>query len=257
MSKLEQLAYKMQPAGHEKPQDRRKYDKPNRKLAEAFEKWLKSSATTPAKYYKRALAYTKGIEASVEEAHALLWTRQDHPRIHEAGFFLSAVYNRSNNEEIIFDMNLVTAVNFLAYQLQKNKTFINCADSTGMYCGFHSKGKLINYGKAGIDFGGLNASQVLNYGYSPILGREAKLVINLGACKLVPRCGLLLNLGTVDNVSALSLLDERLQYSPEIKAQMSALKTELEKGRNDYRTALAILKNPAFEKAVYDLQRRK
>lgn len=253
-SKLEQMAYKMQPAGHEEQQPKRKYTAPDKRLAEAFDKW-KSEPTKPLNYYKRALNYTKGIEASVEEAHALLYARQDDPKIYDSGIFISAIYNKSGAKEIIFDMDLETNVNFLAYNLRKDKTFINCSDSVGLHCGKISKGTLINYGRLSlVGFGSNSTGKILNYGYASMMGSHSNFAINLGECGSINYGGFVLNFGETDHIDASRVLDDRLPISPERRARMNYLKNELEKGRTDYRIALAVLKNPAFQKALQELE---
>lgn len=152
---MSEPVYKLQPAGHEEPPAKRKYPEPDRKLRDAFEKYL---SLTPERldsnidyhysgtldYFDRhAKNYLEDIKATPEEAHGLLLARELKGREKEiAGFFLSAVYNKSEAKDIVYDLE--TEVWHLAYSLSPDKAFINYGNGYHL-SGTSSKGIIINY----------------------------------------------------------------------------------------------------------------
>jgi len=202
-SKLEQMAYKMQPAGHEEQPQKRKNTQPRSKLAEIFEKWLKEAPSnldignfnTTQKLYKGAEAALTGLKPSLEELHGLLLGFADHPHIQAAGFFLSATYNTLTNKEIVYDLPI--ELSFLGCNLSASKILVVKSQTgtylgekaqgpivnlseTGHFAGSHAEAPLINYGVAGASFGSMEKSVSINYGKTLHDFNGGPVAINLG-----------------------------------------------------------------------------
>jgi len=179
------LAYKLEPAGHEE-RPKRKYTTPSRKLVNAFEKWLDSSQNDeewlPDRTYRRAEETLKGIDASIDEAHSLVMKNQDHPSITKAGYFLSCIYNKSPEKQIVYD--LPVPLEGIGYRLPKNKSLVN--KTHGSYnLGLQSAGVTLNYADYDCEssYNAFNSSGIfVNYGKNKgELGRNSQgYVINCG-----------------------------------------------------------------------------
>jgi len=193
MSKLEQMTYKMQPAGHEEPSPRRGHQEQNKDVAKAFEEFV---TRWPIIWNeKEADQIVPKYKISLEEAHAYVFANQDHERIYLAGPFLSQVYMHVPEKEIIFDIKTQTNLGEHARMLPADKTFINFVPT--MHCGSEAKGKIINY--AGRLFhkgalynlyvGGASSGIVINYGRADSIGAEST--------------GLCLNYAKTENFSGL------------------------------------------------------
>jgi len=219
-----EMGYKFKGSGHEVPEEKRKYEQPPQKLREAFEKWLGGLPDrdeldiTQDVIGKLAISALSGLECSVNEANSLLIHFSGHERITDAGIFLSVVYAKAHEKEIVFDIDIGKPIDSLGYRLPKDKILllkaptqrlgekakgvvVNMSNSENL----ESDGLTINYGKAIIhslysDFPGIN------YGESDYFGGGCtSFVINLG--KAGERFGggaqLGINYGTVgDNAGA-------------------------------------------------------
>jgi len=144
---LEAIAYKMQPAGHDAGHPRRKYSKSSSKLARAFEKWLNSHQNDderlPHPVYTSAEELLNSIDANIDEAHSLVIKNQDNPGIANAGFFLSCIYNKSNEKQIVYDLNV--PLSGIGYKLPENKSLINKTHGSHNL-GHQAAGVIVNYG---------------------------------------------------------------------------------------------------------------
>jgi len=169
---MSNLTYKFKGAGHEEPEGKRKYEKPNRRLAAIFEEWLKAAEMdmldrdensreppTATSYIRDKLA---GCPCTVAEAHGLLIKYQDHPKIKEAGTFLTLIYNRAKDKVIIFDVDIGARINSLGHELAKGKCLVN-KSNVGEHFGSCSEGLIINYGEAGDYCGDSTEGPFLNY----------------------------------------------------------------------------------------------
>jgi len=270
MSKLEAMAYKMQPAGHEKPQDKRKYEKPDSRLAKGFEKWLKKISFTPCdeseeyneqndEWCKKALAIIKPLNPSITDAHALLVHYQDHPKISDAGLFITTIYNQSPERDIILDLKLDTPITAIGYKLAEGKRFINYDNLNSEICSW-SKSPAINYGKM-IDFGEDSSALLINLGSTVTIGVSSEddsapspVIINFGKC-----AGVISGSdGTIISLNDPTVPDpydeeyprfnpkyllkaEDCRKTPQLAAYLERLKQKFEAGRNDYTKALAAL----------------
>jgi len=161
MSKLETMAYKMQPAGHESPEAKRKYQRSDKKLEAAFLRFLESwDVDKGCDHPERMIT---DIDANIPEMHALLLAHQDHEKIAWAGGFVSAIYNKAPDETIIFDLKLATPINSLGKSLRKNKTIIN-RSTVGDYFGSEAEGTVINEGIVKKDMGREATGPIINLG---------------------------------------------------------------------------------------------
>lgn len=173
--KSETLAYKFQSAGHSAPERARAYPKPDTRLVKAFSTWLDrvpkelDGNDDDLKYYNLAHNLVKtfakgaGKKSLLDEAHALLVVYQDHPKIASSGLFLSALYNSLRDEEIVFDLELDDAPEWLGYRLAEGKVLINRGKIGDEACR-QAVGTVINYGDAGEDMGRDASGLVINYG---------------------------------------------------------------------------------------------
>jgi len=196
----EALAYKMQPAGHEEPEKRKSYERPDKSLCNTFEQWLEMEPDwyhleREEERFNQATDLVKDLTFSQDQVHALLIQYQDHPRVvhpfvqdkkHDRpwedhiAWFLSACYNKVEDRDIIFNIQTPRPLDQLGYKLAKGKRLINFA-TIGDHAMFQAEGDLINYGKAGVKAGQDNG-YVLNYASCPDeLGCGSKgPVINFG-----------------------------------------------------------------------------
>lgn len=162
--KSESLAYKLQPAGHEASNAKRKYASPDKKLELAFEKFLKKTyRVNPDKYGEFAKELLKNVQASVDEAHALVVKYQEHPDIRDAGNFISAIYNKAPEKTIVYEFDI--PIDFLAHKLAKDKIFVNKGYG-GFYVGGASRGIIVNQNLTCGTFGFEAQGPVINYGKS-------------------------------------------------------------------------------------------
>jgi len=203
---MSRLAYKFKGSGHEVPDEKRKFEKPDDKLAAALEEWLRDGW---ASAYSPALKLIKPLKPSIADAHSLLIRYQDHTLFKQLGLFISAIYNQAPDEVIVYDLG-IKASN-IGYLLRKNKILINKSElSYG--CGSNSKGTIINLGKmeGGIDGACLKAhGTCINYGQiKGEFGRESSgSILNYGIVKQhvgVESTGFIANLGIAESAGQFS-----------------------------------------------------
>jgi len=201
---LEQMAYKMQPAGHEEPPQKRKYEEPGRKFSETFEKWLKEFPQK-AEYkdrvaaYNKALRQTKHLDYTIYECSSLLLKYQENERLNHAGLFLSAAYNNHKDRVIVYDFTPEHPLIHLGHQFVQHKVLINKGNAgysalqSGKGClmnfadidddcGSGCSGLILNYGKIGSNSGALLSGALINFGEADWqLGQFAEgIIINCG-----------------------------------------------------------------------------
>lgn len=186
MKSLEAMAYKMQPAGHDKPAPKRKFERDSRldRLVAQFELWQKCYPTIiNPDYEHRGLLHIwakeaiKGLNPSIEEAHALLLRIQDTSRFPHTGLFISAIYNTSPEKEIVFDFDMPD-LDHLGFWLQKDKIFINKGVLPSL--GEKAEGTIINYNT----IKNTTYGNVVNYGKIEKCGTSSEgLTVNLGKIK--------------------------------------------------------------------------
>lgn len=220
MSKQEQMAYKMEPAGHEKPEEKRKY-KQEKGLAHAFVEYLNKfdDDLSAARNFSTASQMIRKLKPTVSEMHGLLIGFKDYENCknwdHAAGTFASAVYNKVPDKEIVFDLEL-DEVDFVGYKLKKGKTIIN-KGALGWFFGCDSEGMVINRGEATSELGAGARAPVINYGSAgESMGYYAKAqIINHGDAETIgyfdedaghykETPGLILNYGNVCQLGGLA-----------------------------------------------------
>jgi len=278
----ETLAYKMQPAGHEEPPKRRNYA-PNKKLEEAFETWLGSILPDEnmLPLYNRAEYAVQNIDASVEEAHALLLAYENYPKVDLAGLFVSAIYNKLPEKIINFDIDLDFFLTHTGYNLPLGKTLI-ATGKNAKWLGEYAKGTILNYSPGLLETGVWSSGLVINYAQSndpDFTKNSAGVAINLGNIRnfnITGRTGYLLDFSQVDTgdlierkVMAEDILRDRRSNNyvernnfiiehmmthehkmiPELWEYLQQLKQLLEPGKDDYKKALAAVETLGQEPA--------
>jgi len=217
-----EMGYKFKGSGFEAPEEKRKYEKPDDKLAAVLEEWLAATnrMNSDKTLYSSAVKLIKPLKPSITDAHALLLRHQDHPRFNHLGLFTSAIYNQSPDEVIVYDLGIKAF--HIGHLLKKNKILINKTDlSYGFgirangtivnlgtaYGGIEgacqkAHGTCINYGQIDGSFGAESKGAILNYGNTKHLGNHSKgLIANLGKTESSGEysTGPILNFGAVEN----------------------------------------------------------
>lgn len=190
---MSEPVYKMQPAGHDAPAPKRKYPEPDRRLAQTFETWLSrmSPLWVPIaqlryelldQHYEAAVNLTANLQVSQAEAHSLLIKYQEHRLIECAGVFISAIYNKLPDKEIVFDLILEKSPKYLGHRLALGKSLIN-RGKLDEKAGHKSSSPVVNYGVVADNFGDSANAPVLNYGHcGDFMGSFALAAINFGEC---------------------------------------------------------------------------
>jgi len=176
MMTLEQLAYKLEPAGHEEQRPTRKYSEPDQRLKEAFEKWLKNNYThdmSDPRWYDEALKLTAKLDCDLDAAHGLLYAYQDHPKIFMAGAFISTLYNKIPDKEIVYDLQLPVPIIELGIWLSKDKIIVNKSTTVCHNFGICAMGTIINCGNA-TSLGSKSCGYVINLGSTGGLAPRSK-----------------------------------------------------------------------------------
>jgi len=188
---LERMAYKMQPAGHERPQDKRKYEKPQNKLKEAYEKWLglnnyphyDAVRGNENKCWNSVLPLTKNLELTLADVHGLLIEYGDDLKPHLTGLFASALYRKVPEKEIIFDLPLEQNLHYVGLHLPEGKTLISRIP-TGHNLGQGAAGTIVNESHTWNDLGINSTGIVINYGDAGenVCSGAKGPIINYGGC---------------------------------------------------------------------------
>jgi len=168
-----EMGYKFKGAGHEEPEGKRKYEKPqDGPLHKAVVEYLNAAkkAKSPRDFKTMTpIAEEKigDIPVSIEEAHALVLQYQEHPAIEFIGYFLSIVYNRAPDKIISYDFEMDNMAG-VGHGLSEGKTLLN--HGSCKYLGDDAKGLVINYNKFGTSgqkaLGAfINCGKEINYPY--------------------------------------------------------------------------------------------
>ena len=162
----ESLSRRFRPAGFEHPEGSRKeYVRPRRELQEAFDEWLGGLCEILSEEeYGKACKLVKSLgEISYREANSLLFDFEPKTYIEkEAGLFISACYNQSPEQVIVFDME-TPEIWGIGHMLGKNKVLVNNENAYGWF-GWNSSGVLVNNGMAGNPFGFGSSAIIVNNG---------------------------------------------------------------------------------------------
>ena len=268
---MRESIYHFKPVGHNTPDQKRNYPEPDPRLRKAFKEWFEEVEDInyfPPNLYNLALELIENLEPNISEAHSLLVAYQDHPKIYWAGYFLSAIYNRSPEKEIVFDLDLENPPHGLGYRLPKGKRLVN-RGKAGDWMGEWASGVVLNCGEAGYGMGGGVSGIVLNYGkVGNGIGYGAPgVVINFGetghdtgegTSGLVINCGKANErMGEFAKGTILALKDpisfgdiskaklvlraEDCKKIPELGEYLENLRRTLEVGKKDYQAVLAWL----------------
>jgi len=170
--------HKMKPVGHDPPEARREYSKPDRKLQLVFEKWLNKGVP---RMYKQdffdAQTAIKTLDANIDEAHGLLLEYESHQNLRMAGLFLSAIYAKHPDEHIIYDVETRTPIDHIGYGLLEHKILIIDA-RTGKRAGSYALGLVLANAQTGYDTGAFaSGTTVINAQAGNSTGRGASGLI--------------------------------------------------------------------------------
>ncbi len=243
---------------------------PDKKLSDAFDKYLSMAKPSDARLiydqrcrddlYLLASSLLKDLQVSPEDAHGLLRGRnlsadeKDH-----AGFFVSAVYNKSDVSDIVYDLDV--EIHNLAYCLPENKAFINKGRGF-QYSGTKAKGIIVNYVAPGrfVNAGFAADGPVITYGAQPSTGYwvgdfdendesfvdSVSLDVSLDKILCIkgsyedPKISDVLSIkkNKYSELPGLILNEDEIRKIPELYNYVSNLKSRFEQGKNDYRIAL-------------------
>ncbi len=246
-----------------------------RKLEELFETYLKSAVTMeyPANWrchaycnscrddlYAFAGSLLEGSTVAVEDAHGLLSKRELNELEKKcAGFFLSAIYNKSGVKDIVYDLE--AKVPNLAYKLLQDKAFINKGNGYD-YSGTQAAGIIINYVEnkdlTSITAGFAGSGPVVTYGsraYSDYEDDDGETIetvpLKVSFTKELVICGIHGD-PIIDNNVFINpnrnryarniILKEEIDGILELRGYVDALKATFEQGRRDYRIVLDVLR---------------
>jgi len=199
-----ETAYKFKPSGQEGPKQARQYTKPETPLEKALEKYLTrwpaihnpSSVTYPADCYARAryLLENMDIDITREELAMLAVPFKNHPNAQEAGYFLSAAYNISKENEFVFEENGFRTRELGSSLNESKKLLIRGSVNVAAA---HNKGIIINYGDCKI-FPKKSYAPAINFGTIQKAGDCLNMIINFGDISIIsPKSRNVINCGTV------------------------------------------------------------
>ena len=268
--------YKLESAGQEKSAKGRNYTAPGKELRDVFEKYLDFSKKQDGDklydcierndLYDGATGLLKGIQPAIAEAHGLLMAREfSMKELHYAGFFLSAVYNKSDEKDIVYSLEIETPN--LAYRLSRDRAFINKGNgyrdsgtnAKGIiinYCenkkfncvmaGYFAKGPIITYGAT---------AHATSYDDDNDCGETSPLKISLTDrlhinvlqhCLIIDE-GIYLTRGP-DTWPPCHLLSKKeVSKFPELRAYVDNLKSQFERGRNDHQLVLETIRKLGYK----------
>jgi len=268
-------AYKMQPAGHDAPAHRRTYAEPDGKLKNAFEGFLSFAEKTNYpiddltiwddrardNLYECAQRLLEGLRVTPEEAHGLLLTRKLNGMEYKyVGYFLSAIYNKSDAKEIVYDLDF--KICNLAYRLSQERTFIN---RSGGYhnSGANAQGIIINYlenrNLQSIFAGSGARGQIITYGadadafyyddednYHSIMASfdvsvVEKVNFSLDRSNILIQESLHITNPPYSN-STLVIVKEEINKIPELRQYIDDLQGKFEQGRRDYHIVIETIR---------------
>lgn len=209
--------------------------------------------------YLHAGKLLEGMCVGADDAHGLLLTRDlsDVER-YAAGFFLSAVYNKSESKEIVYDLDV--KVENLAFKLSADKAFINTGNGNDSI-GTCAQGIIINYAKKSLFHGGFQADgPFITYGGSHYSDHydeddleieDSCLIVTVKDKVDIRALGSPAIYGPVrfDSIvcSPVSIgnimLDVFIDRIPELRSYIDNLVGRFEQGRNDYRAVLETVRS--------------
>jgi len=240
----ELMGYRFKGSGFDAPEEKRKYEEPDKRLQEAFEKWLSLGYKRDEYKYDAAIALTKKTKRDIGEAHSLLIRYPD--KSEGAGIFLSAIYNKAPERCIIYDLDLPNPPMMLGYRLRKDKILVN-KGTVESALGVHSQGVIINCGTAK-SLAGINSDAlVINYGDTYMgLGAKSKgIVINCGTTTNISDANIVIAVKNPDQIANLNKflpehicrkIPELIEYLEEIRKRTDTVAALKELGNNPKKT---------------------
>jgi hypothetical protein len=132
-----------------------------------------------------ALDILEGAECKIEDINAALLhpSVTSHPMYDEAGRFLSAAYNLSNEKVVIYDLDLPDQPRIGLYFGNKNNEFGRV---------------LINRGTAGHNFAESASGFIVNEGSATSIVAQNNIIINTGHISHLPRAVTIINAGKIE-----------------------------------------------------------
>jgi len=275
---MSNLAYKFKGSGFGVPEEKRKFENSENRVAKALSEWLDN------RYDKKQpiLDRIKEQKPTLEDINSAVLLLRERPNIREAGHFITELYSQLPEEEIVFDIETQDHINGLGEGLRK--TLVNKGKIDCLYGGPRT---LVNFGEACVDNHGDN---VVNYGkFLP----QAMWMINYGTYQIgrikKPACEHLINFGKakcddlrdqemINGLLAINfgeLTRHDIEYVIAAKGSVNKgkgrilrqrdldkigfegylpmLQKEVERGRTDYHAALEVLKALKGEKSAIQL----
>ncbi len=267
---------------------------PDVRLRDAFDQYLSMAKPSTARLiydqrcrddlYLLASGMLKDLQVSNEEAHGLLLERKlSADEKDTAGFFISAIYNKSDISEIVYDLDV--EVRNLGYCLPEDKAFINKGNGF-QHSGTKAKGIVVNYvGKIPCLIAGFAADGcVITYGARPSTGYwvgdfdendesfvdSVLLDVSLDEVLCIKGSyedpvisdALSIKGNKYSELPILVLNKDEIGKIPELHGYVSNLKSRFEQGKSDYRIAVETVRalgprpNDKLKKDIVDILRR-
>ncbi len=157
--------------GFKEPRNRA-IQRPDDPLYRAFEHWLdemwnKSPSHQALDLYEEAceeIRKVNGIrERGSSDINAMAVSYQTHPKMREAGLFLSACYNLIGQTDLVWDAETDTKIDWVGYCLHETKRLVLLAD-TGENTGSRNKGILVNCTNVSGSIGTGSSGSTINLG---------------------------------------------------------------------------------------------
>ena len=164
--------------GFSRGRSRREVLRPDDPLYRAFEKWLEGAPETVPRYlydsgkrevgdlYRSARRVLSKIDLSgksPEEINSVLMSFRNDKRLANAGLFLTAAYNKLDQKDIVFDLNIDQPVSYVGFRLGKGRSLVLKSD-TGEWIGTESLGVLVNYANIGGEMAYCAEAPAVNFG---------------------------------------------------------------------------------------------
>jgi len=258
MSNLELMTYKMRPAGHEEPAPKRKYSKPDKRLHDAYVKFVRKFddpspiiVLTDTRYneiYDEACRLVRDLKPTIDEICSLILSNIDDPALPQSGLFISALYNKAKEKEFVYALDI--PIHSMAAKLPKNKVFVN-RGNLGHHAARDSEGTFINLGTTRSYMGRANQGIILNYGTTDFHSAMDSQGLIFHFEHIPNSFGWPFRGGFTVKYDTKDLLYEKYgarhisqKYHPPIKELWEYLKNleeKLKPGKDDYKQALKVL----------------
>ena len=124
-------------------------------------------------------------EVGSGEVNSLILQYKTHPRISIAGMFITACYNMIGEEQVEFNFDSETPINYIGYKLSSEKTLL-LKEETGKETGAESRGTIVNYSTVHGDLGEWASGRIVNFGVvESDIGQDGGgvMVLNYGSAR--------------------------------------------------------------------------